>query len=177
MTGRSWRLVGFLSVLGSVAGVGDVSALRTSSDEPFGPRWSVDIDGELVGFELGTDRVYAVVHDGSTLEVLAFDLADGSVLWRRAAAEVDNPYRYAGGALDDSFLFSFEDRGPVSEIVVVVGTEVVGIGDSLPASSAPEPDIEPGDSAATADDDGRDAHLILLDGVSGEIRWPTCGSR
>jgi hypothetical protein len=176
MAGRAWRLVGFVSVLGVVAGFGDVSALRTSSAEPFGPRWSVDIDGEMLGFELGSDRVYAVVHDGSMLEVVALELADGDVLWRQTAAEVDNPHRYAGGALDDGFLFSFEDRGPVEEIVVVVGSEIVGTDDSLPASSAPEPDIQPGDSAATPDDDDRrDAHLILLDGVSGEIRWDERG--
>ena len=37
--------------------------------------------------------VYAVVHDGSMLEVVALDLADGDVVWRQIAAEVDEPYR------------------------------------------------------------------------------------
>ena len=171
MAGRLWRLVGFAVMLGAVAGLGDVSALRASSGEPFGSRWSADVDGELIGFEAGRGRVYAVVHDGSTLEVIGFDLADGNVLWRQIVAHVEEPSRYAGGVIEDGFLFSFEDRGPVAD-VVVVGTEVVGVGGSVPASSAPEPDVEPSvTTVATDDNDGRDAHLILLDGVSGEIRW------
>ena len=41
-----------------------------------------------------------------------------------------------------------------------------------PASSAPGPDVESNStSAATEADDGPDSHVILLDGVSGEIRW------
>jgi hypothetical protein len=46
MSTRLVRLVGCGLVLGAVAGFGDVSALRASSGEPFGSRWSADIEGD-----------------------------------------------------------------------------------------------------------------------------------
>jgi hypothetical protein len=168
MPSRLGRLVGFGVVLGAIAGFGDASALRASSGEAFSSRWSAEIEGELIGFEVGNDRVYAGVHDGSTLEVVAFDLADGTILWRQIVADVEEPSRYAGGAVDNGFLLSFEEGAPPAGVVMVdVAIEV-----AVPATSAPGPDVEPDStSAATEGGDGPDSHLILLDGVSGEIRW------
>ena len=66
-------------------------------------------------------------------------------------------------------MLSFEEGAPSAGDVV---EDVAAIEVTVPASSAPGPDVEPNStSAATEGDDGPDSHLILLDGVSGEIRW------
>ena len=61
---------------------------QTTSDElQFGVRWSADVEGKLIGLETTADRFYAVTLIGSTLEVRAFDLGDGSVLWERTLTD------------------------------------------------------------------------------------------
>jgi hypothetical protein len=47
----------------------------------FASRWSVPVEGELLGLESTGNRVYAALEDGSNLEVMAFDL-DGGLVWQ-----------------------------------------------------------------------------------------------
>ena len=44
--------------------------------------------GEVIGLEATDDELYAVVDSGSSLEVVAFDLAGGTVRWRHRSSRL-----------------------------------------------------------------------------------------
>src|SRR5262245_14233172 len=94
-------------VVGAVVAAGGSSGTASSTSpgsDSFEPRWSVPVDGELLGLEAAGDRVYTVTHSGSTLAVVAFDLSDGSVLWRHTIPDIEDPYGYDGSATDYGLL-------------------------------------------------------------------------
>ena len=81
---------------------------RVSEEEQFGVRWSADVEGELIGLETAADRFYAVTLNGSTLEVVAFDLGDGSVLWQRTLTDAAWPEpEYWGSATEYGLVLTF----------------------------------------------------------------------
>ena len=76
--------------------------------EQFGVRWSADVEGELLGLETAADRLYAVTLNGSTLEVVASDLGDGSVLWERTLTDAAWPEpEYWGSATEYGLVLTF----------------------------------------------------------------------
>ena len=80
----------------------------TSEEEQFGVRWSAEVEGELLGLETAADRLYAVTLNGSTLEVVAFDLGDGSVLWERTLTDAAWPEpEYWGSATEYGLVLTF----------------------------------------------------------------------
>ncbi len=147
-----------LSAAMFAAGTQVVGASGTEWEGRFAQRWSAGVEGDLVGLEMAGDRVYAVTHTGSTLEVVAFDRVDGSVLWRHPIREIADLYGYSGAATDYGLLFTFGDLG--AEVDVVVAT--------IPGTSTPEAvTVASGVTASAAPC----AHLMLLDPDSGEIQW------
>jgi putative pyrroloquinoline-quinone binding quinoprotein len=75
---------------------------------PFELRWSADVDEDLIGLETAADRFYAVTLDGSTLRVVAFNLADGAVLWERTVSDTAWPQpEYWGSATDYGLVLTY----------------------------------------------------------------------
>ena len=66
------------------------------------------MNGELLGLETSEDRFYAVTLDGSMLDVVAFNVADGTVLWERTVTDAAWPQpEYWGSATDYGLVLTY----------------------------------------------------------------------
>ena len=157
----AWRVASSATValaLGFAPGNQVVAASETSKG-PFHQRWSMPVAGEVVGLEATNDELYAVVDGGSSLEVVAFDLAGGTVRWRNTVLHDCSSYGYDGSATDYGLLLTFGVSS--TESLAVVGTT------DWPDGT----DGLDGDVKSAADCDAADDHLLLLDADSGKARW------